>query len=132
MTPAPGVPEIIDLSDSEPVLPTGWGLNDDEGLSMLSKRTRENETEILRHVDLRLHQRRSRSSRRNLKFWRKQAPSDADELEKRMGSKPQKKIASQVGYKSARKEPPREGTSRSVQSKSALLFRLVSFSTCSL
>ncbi|KAF8341915.1 hypothetical protein F5887DRAFT_975638 [Amanita rubescens] len=107
MTPAPGLPEIIDLSDSEPVLPTGWGLDDDDEFSMLSKRTRENETEILQHVDLRLHQRYGRSSRSNLKFCRKQAHSDADEVEKRIGSKPQKKIATQVGYKSARKEPPR-------------------------
>lgn len=130
MTPAPAGPEIIDLSDSEPVLPTGWGLYDDDS-SMLSKRTRENETEILRHIDLRVHQRHGRSSRNNLKFWRKQASSDTEELEKRMGSKPQKKIAIQVGFKSARKQQPREATSRSVQSKSALLLRLASFLPCS-
>lgn len=130
MTPAPAGPEIIDLSDSEPVLPTGWGLYDDNS-SMLSKRTRQNETEILRHIDLRVHQRHGRSSRNNLKFWRKQASSDTEELEKRMGSKPQKKIAIQVGFKSARKQQPREATSRSVQSKSALLLRLASFLPCS-
>jgi hypothetical protein len=49
-----------------------------------------------------------------------------------VGSKPQKKIAIQVGFKSARKQPPREGTSRPLQTKSALLFRLASFLACSL
>ena len=117
MTPAP--PVIIDLSDSEPES------DDDNGRRSVSssKRARETEMEPARFIDLRRLQARKQAERRSQAsgsrfLYRKQSP-DVEELEKRMGRKPQKKT--QVAYKSLPKDPPRPP----VQSKSALLFKFV-------
>ena len=121
MTPAP--PVIIDLSDSDPESD-----DDNERRSMSSKRAREIEMEPARFIDLRQiqagkhaewrSQADARPSRR--KFLGRKRSIDAQELEKRVGTRPQKKI--QMAYKSI---PKGLETGRPVQSKSALLSKFV-------
>ena len=119
MTPGPAPPIIIDLSDSEPES------DDDDGRrSISSKRARESEMEPARFIDLRRLQARKQADRRSResgsRFLHRKQSADVEELEKRMGRKPQKKT--QVAYKSA---PKPVETRPPVQSKTALLFKFV-------
>lgn len=102
MTPAPPSSRYPDL---RPI----WELGDDErgiqeGFASL-KRTREREMEPARFIDLRTHQARKRAQANSgpsgSQFvYRAQAASDVNELDRRMGKQPQKKMATQIAFKS--------------------------------